>query len=160
MAFFHPPAWIFATSEKIYVVKLDLNKKVFLRERKRHTASRVAALSPDLPTGATPSSPDWGGGGRYCHPVPIQSHQGVPPFFLTGGYPSSSDREYSHPVPGRMGGTPIRKNGGTVRTGWGYPPPPVRTWRGTPPVGEWGYPLWSEPPPPDGLEMGSPPLPV
>ena len=64
--------------------KICNNKKVLLRERMRHTARPVAALSPDwggegdphpvltgggvLPSssnrgGGTPSSPDWGGGG-------------------------------------------------------------------------------------------------
>ena len=95
------------------------NKKV-LRERKRHTARRVAVLSPDPVL-------IWGEG-RGSHRV------------LTGPPP--------HPVPmGRgyplLSGYPLLgKNGGASCLGrWGYP---LAADRGTPPIGRWGYP----PPPP------------
>ena len=49
----------------------EQHKKVLPRERKRHTARRVVALTPNLLTGG-------GGGGGYSYPVvtggiPIQS---------------------------------------------------------------------------------------
>ena len=70
---------------------LKLNKKVLLRERKRHTTRRVAsacyaALSSDC--GGTPSRPGWG-------PTPIQSSLGwgggcTPIQSLTEGTPIQS----------------------------------------------------------------------
>ena len=88
------------------------NKKVLLRERKRHTDHRVAALSPDFPTGRVPSSsPDrWG--------TPIQSQRGGIPYQSQGGgTPSSPHGGYPHPVPtGGYAGLPpsVRKNWGTL----------------------------------------------
>ena len=60
-------------------MKLDTNKKVLLRERKRHTSRRVAsARYGDL-------SPDGGGG--VPHPV---LDGGRYPILLTGGTPIQS----------------------------------------------------------------------
>ena len=97
----------------------DSNKKVLLRERKRHISSRAeSGRSADLSTG----------GGGYPHPVPMG---GVYPIqsWLGGGYPIQSQLGgYPHPVP--TGGVPwgspinqmgippsIRKDGGTPRCG-------------------------------------------
>ena len=104
------------------------NKKVLLRERKRHTARRVArARYADLSGGEYPVPcpggypvPCWGGG--YSIPCP-------------GGYP----------MPG-LGHTPSQVRGGYPILGFGgYPisgPPPDLRW-GTPPQPHlgWGTPL-------------------
>ena len=141
------------------------NKKVLLRERKRHTTRRVtsaryAALSNG--EGGTPSSPRWG----------------VPHWVLAmGDTPSSPDQGVSHPVlvggmgvphPVLAGGTPgyplpSRPGMGypsSSRPGMGYPPsrpgmdsphphpqsrpvmgyPPVQTCGGVPPPVE----VWTD----------------
>ena len=101
-----------------------LNKKVLLRERKRHTARRVVStpsvVLPGYPPrqGTTPPWPDLAGGG-----VP---DQGIP----QPGYPPSQ-------------GNPLAR----------VPPPPSWTWQGTPqlPHGILGnvakhYGIWVPPP--------------
>ena len=95
-----------------------LNKKVFLRERKRHIAhhvasARYAALSPDGGGGVTRSRPEHGG-------YPIQSCVG----WGGGVPPSSSGWGISLSTPG-MG-----------------VPPLVQTWEGVPPCPDlgMGYP--------------------
>ena len=93
-----------------------LNRKVLLRERKRHTARRVDALCPD---GGTISGPDGG----YPHPVLTG---GYPHPIQTGDVPPSGRMGY--PLSGRMGITPIRKDRGTPCQWMGYPPPPVEVW--------------------------------
>ena len=107
------------------------NKKVLLRERKRHTARRVAsARYADL-------SPDNG------------------PILLTRGLPHPVlDRRYSHPVsmgvpwgtphPDLRWGTPQSAGWGTPHPGlrWG---PPVQTWDGVSPCPDLG---WGTPYPP------------
>ena len=136
------------------------NNKVLLRERKRHTARRVAsaryaALSPDERGGGGCTHPvlDWGGyticcvasacyagggGGIY----PIQSWWGVshpvmaPPTIQTwpGGYP-----RYPPPYRPGQGGTPGTPHHPDL--GWGTPPPPSDLGWGTPhPDLEWGTP--------------------
>ena len=110
-----------------------VNKKVLLRERKRHTthnvgSARYAALSPDLGGGGGPPSSANGG---YPHPVlmgRIYHHQvltGVPPSRFDWGTPSSSNRVFPGvPPSGRMAVPPSgRMVVPPVRTGWGYPPP-------------------------------------
>ena len=87
------------------VVKIKSNKKVLLRERKRHTARCVVST----PRG-TPPRPDLAGG------------------TLPGGVPYLGT-----PRPDLAGGVPCR--GGTPLAGYphspaGYPP---CTWQGTPP---------------------------
>ena len=103
-----------------------LNKKVLLRERKRHTTRRVASAAM------------LGGVG---YPVP-----GL------GGYPIPGLGGVPHPrgVPSpRSGGYPIPGPGGVPHPdlGWGTPParlgmgyPPDQTWDGIPPRPEMGYP--------------------
>ena len=49
---------------KRHIQKTYVNKKVLLRERRRHTARRVASSR------SVAMSPDWGGG-VYSHPVPM-----------------------------------------------------------------------------------------
>ena len=103
--------------------KLKKNKKVLLRERKRHTARRVAsaryaALSNWWGVGGTPSSSGWRG-------YPIQSRVG-------GVTPSSPDRGV---------GTPVQTLGAVL--------PPSAEW-GSPCLDlEWGIPHpdlgWSTP---------------
>ena len=88
------------------------NKKVLLRARKRHTARRVAALSPKRDV--TSSSPDGG----YPHPVRTR----VLPIRTGWGYPL-----HPHPPSGRMG-VPLLSGRMIVPPlhweGWGYPLPP------------------------------------
>ena len=95
-----------------------INKKILLRERKRHTTRHVVALSPGgehhhpvTIVGSTPIQ-SWLGGG-----VHIQSWWGVPPSSLNGGY--------SHPVPIEAG-TPIQawQEVSPSSPNRGYPPSP------------------------------------
>ena len=120
-------------------------KKVLLRERKRHTARRVASA-------------------RY---VDLSPDRGVPyPADGGGGYPSSPGLGVPHPV---LGGTPFQVwTGGTPHPdlGWRYPPSPLQQ-DGVPPSQVWdgGTPDLSRPgmgsvPPPPIERMGySPPSP-
>ena len=95
------------------------NKKVLLRERKRHTARRVAsaryaALSSGggrVTPGTPPSRPGQGYPGYHPHHPDLA---GVPP----------------HPRPG-MGYPP------TIQTWPGYPP--TQTWDGVPPTSDLGW---------------------
>ena len=116
------------------------NKKVLLRERKRHTARRVAsaryaALSHGGRGGGYPIQPwVWG--------YPIQS-------WLREGYP-----DVTPPHPDMGWGTPHPD------LGWGTKPP-IQTWDWVPPSAGWGTPAWTwdgEPPHPD-LGWGTPPSP-
>ena len=146
------PGWICDRRKNL------IYKKVLLRERKRHTARRVArtrytALSggyliqtwlgvPWLPPpsiiqtwlGVTPSRPGWG--------VP----QVPPPPDLVGGYPIQTWLGGSPGTPpGLVGGYSIQTwSGGTPsRPGWGYSvyPPPSRPGMGYPPPNlRWGTP--------------------
>ena len=127
------------------------NKKVLLRERKRHTARRIAstrcaALSnPDLLGGGVPHPrsrgrgtpvPDPGGlpcprlGGRGTpvpgpggYPCPRSGGGVVHP--RSGGYPIPRSRGYPVPDPG---GVPHPRSGGYPIPGLGgYP---IQTWSG------------------------------
>ena len=120
-----------------------MNKKVLLRERKRHTAccvasARTAALSSDR-----------GGVGKYPHPV------------LTGRYPHPVSMGQAIPIqsqplwvcPARVfphqpdGSTHYQLDGGTpLLAKWGYPPPHEEGWgpsdrknEVTPLSARWGY---------------------
>ena len=132
------------------------NKKVRLRERKRHTARRVASahfadLSPDkgvphpvLDRGYSIQS--WMGGGTpsspgYPHPGPHLVLDGGTPSSLGWGTPSS---------PGQ-GVSPSSLDGGVPQgipcpdLGWGYPHPadggtPIQTWGGVSPHPDLGTP--------------------
>ena len=107
----------------VYYRSQNQNKKVLLRERKRHTARRVAsASSPGQ--GSTPSIPDRGvphpvlDGGT--HPVlgrgyPILSWMGIPPF-IPGQRVLPSRPGLGYPPSGPGWGTPSRP-------GMGYPCP-------------------------------------
>ena len=160
----------------------SVNKKVLLRERKRHTARRIAttrcaALSnPDLVWGGCGypvPGPGWGypvsGLGGYPVPgpggVPSPRSGGVPQSQVWGGTPSQVRGE---PIPG-LGDTPSRPGQGegcTLGTsllrpgmeyplpgpGMGYPPYLDLGW-GTPPT--W---TWDVVPPLPRPEMGTPHL--
>ena len=107
------------------------NKKVLVRERKRHTArwvasARSAFLSPDG-GGGTPIQSWLGGGGL---PPSSPDDRGVPPSSPDMGVPPSSrDGGYAHPI--TIGGYPIQSR----------PPPPPVSWMGVPTLSAgWGYP--------------------
>ena len=133
-------------------LQLESHKKILLRERKRHTARRVASTTSVVLT-------QRGG----VHHLRSRSRWGVP-------HPRSR-REVPHPWPGgtpsqvQTGGTPSQVWMGGLPHPWGYPslagvphcpdlgwgtPPPsgpgqgtpVWTWLGYPPEWTWpGYPL-------------------
>ena len=112
------------------------NKKVLLRERKRHTARRVS------------SAPRYAGGGRY----PIPGLGGVPHPRSKGGTPSQvwgvlSPRSGGVPSP-RSGGLPSPRSGrGTPSQVWGVPHPDLVR-RGYPLDLRWGTPQnWDGVPP-------------
>ena len=110
-------------------VKLFLHKKVLLRERKRHTAHRVAntpyvVLSMGYPI------PGWGVPRPWVPPPPVLTWPGGTPS-QDRAYPSSGA---TPPVLTWLGGTPSQ-DGGTPQKGhgtsgsiiewrWGTPPPP------------------------------------
>ena len=120
------------------------NKKVLLRERKRHTArhvasTRCAALSnPDLVPGQGGGIRSQVQGGVGGYPVPGPGWGGGCTCSQVWGVPSPRSRGY--PIPGLGEGTPSRPVwGGTLGTplprpgmGYpltgpemGYPPPPT-----------------------------------
>ena len=129
--------------------KFLCNKKVLLRDRKRHTARHIAS--------AHYSALSNGGGG-----YPIQSWWGTPSSY-GGGYPIPGlDRGY--PIPGLEGGFPSSPDKGVsqgtpIQTWVGVPP--VHTWNGVPPCRPWwGTPLiqtWDEVTPYPDLGWSTPP---
>ena len=160
-------------------VKSVTYKKVLLRERKRHTARRVAsARYADLSGGGTPSQVRGGGTpthvweGRVLRPMseggtPSQVWGGIPSQVWGGvlhprsrGVPHSRSRG-GYPIPGQGERVPhpdLVKRGtpGTPPPcsgpGMGYPP--ARLGWGTPPQPDLG---WSTPQP--DLGWGTPRLP-
>ena len=120
------------------------NKKVLLRERKRHTARRV-------------SSARYAGGG-----YPIPGLGGTPSQVWGGGYPIPGLVE-GHPVPGlgitlsQVRGAPHPRSGGYPIPGLGAVPLSqvwpggTQTWDGVPPL------TWDGVPPPARPGMGYPP---
>ena len=96
------------------------NKKVLLRERKRHTARRVASnRCVPGPGGGLPGLRSGGGG------YPVLGLGGALPGPRSGGVPGPRSRG----VPGpRSGGYPIPGLGGTLGT------PSTWTWDGVPPL--------------------------
>ena len=128
------------------VVEIEQNKKVLLRERKRHTARRVVSTPSVVlpgypPQQGTPPILTWPGG--YLTRVPPRP--GYPP----GGVPDQGTPLARIPPPSWPG------RGGT----WpGYPPARVPPWGGTWP----GYPPGQGTPParvpPGGVpDQGTPP---
>ena len=126
------------------------NKKVLLRERKRHTARHVA--SARFADGGTPSSHGWGGypiqswmggtpcprsglrGGGVLHPILNRGYPRVSSLGWGGGYPGLP------PIPGLDRGLSRSDDrGGT----------PVLILDGVPPSAEWGTPrpdlVWGTP---------------
>ena len=87
-------------SKLLFRAKKSVNKKVLMRERKRHTArhvasARYATLSNGWGRGGTPSSP----GGRYPH-HPDLVGGGVPPNHPDLGWGTPPPRpEMGYPLP-------------------------------------------------------------
>ena len=159
-----PTIWpIFQDNYKQVFQKLH-NKKVLLREHKRHAARWVASAryadlsnggeggNPSSPGGGYPYHPDLAGG--YPHP-PFRPGPGVPPIHpwdLAWGVP--------HPrsVRGVPGVPPHHPD-----LGWGNPPsrpgmespPPIQTWDEVPPSVQ----TWDEVPPVQMCDGVPPPPP-
>ena len=123
----------------------NLNKKVFLRERKRHTTRSVASAC-------------FANGGGVPHPLldggyPIKSWMG-------GGYPIQSWMGGRYPIQSWMGGTPscLGCGGGHPIQSWtgSYP---IQSWMGYPPSAEWATSIqtWDGVPPCPDLGWGTPP---
>ena len=125
----------------LHNIKIILDKKVLLRERKRHTAHRVASIPYVVLTGYPPGQgtpparvPPWPGypPARVSPPARVPPQPGYPPW---PGYPPNQ-------------GTPPGQ--GTPQPGYppwsGYPPKP-----GYPPRP--GYPPWPGYPPGQGTPL-------
>ena len=115
----------------LFLFESNINKKVLLRERKRHTARRVVSTpSVVLPRVPPPGGGTWPGypPGGYRTWVPPRGYQTrVPPRGGTGpGYPPGG---YRTQVPPREGGY------------WTWVPPWGGTWPGYPPWGGTRTPL-------------------
>ena len=122
--------WSFSRTHRID------NKKVLLRERKRHTTRRVASTHYAVPDGVYPLSwdltwtpfPGLDGGG---YPFPGLDRGGGTPFQVWMGEGVTQSQVWKGVQPPSqvcMGGTPIRKDGGPPLSGKiGGSPPPVRT---------------------------------
>ena len=93
------------------------NKKVLLRERKRHTARRVASARYAALMGGVPRVPPHHPDLARVPPTPGMGY--LPPSRPVRGTPP-------HPRPGMGYPTP------SSRPGWGTPPP-TQTWDGVPP---------------------------
>ena len=107
-------------------VNTNSHKKVLLRERKRHTARRVASTRY-----AALSNPDLVGG--VPHPDLVGGYPGYPPE-LGWGTPRTG-----------MGYPPQTLNWVPPRPGMGYPL--ARPGMGYPPKLGWGTPTWDRVPP-------------
>ena len=104
------------------------NKKVHLRERKRHTARRVAVASACYSGGGTQSTPpDLGRG------TPLDLKWGTPPPGSGMGYPPYLDLGWGTPPTWTWDGVPplpyLELRWGTpspphLELRWGTPPPP------------------------------------
>ena len=162
----------------IEVLNIFVNKKVLLREHKRHTARRVASARfadwggvphPILDGGGVPSTPrprsGWRGTpsnlGRGACPRSGRGGGGYPIQSWTGGYPPSA--EWDTPNQTWDGVPPIQTWDGVPpqsRPGMGYPPSPDLGW-GTPhPDLGWDTPpvqTWDGVPPCLNLGWGTPP---
>ena len=129
----------------IYNTNLNFNKKVLLRERKRHTARRAASTrhgmgTPSSHGGGYPTQSWWGG---VLHPVMVGGYPGTPhPDLARGrGTPTSHGWGVPHPV---MMGVPH-----PVMVGGTWVPLTIQTWPG-------GYPIQSSRyPPPSKPSRGS-----
>ena len=109
-------------------------KKVLLRERKRHTARRVASTHYAVPVGGTsPLSWDLTWTVGYLLPRPGWGRR-VP-------HPRSGYGGRGTPFPGLDGGYPLPRSGWRDTPFLGQGTPPSRPGRGTPPpLGRMGYP--------------------
>ena len=152
----------------IFIIFNQLNKKVLLRERKKHTARRVASTRHTL-TVWVPPCPDLDGEG---YPILVMGGEvpQVPPILtwdLDGGYsmpgycPHQQDGVPPLPIQTWHGKPPSSAGWGTPPSpdlGWGTPPSrpgmgysPIWTWDGIPPRPGMGYPPprpWMGYPPP------------
>ena len=103
-------------AKNFYMTEISHNKKVLLREHKRHTARRVASARYAVLSNGGGGTPSSHGGGGY----PIQSWWGgtpsSPDWWWEGGYPIQSWLGVLHLVLtwGTLGTTPSRP-------GMGYP---------------------------------------
>ena len=130
----------------LFYEKQVQDKKVLLRERKRHTARRVAsacyaALYPDGGGGPHPG-PQARSRCRGIHPRSKGAGEANPSQVWIGGYPiPGTDEGYS--IPGQDGGTPIPPPGpgmGYPHTDLGYDTSPHLDlgWSTPPQSAEWG----------------------
>ena len=104
-----------------YYTKIRVyNKKILLRERKRHTARRLAcARFADWRGGGWYPIQSWTGGGGLSHPVLDWGGGGVTPSSLGWGVPQGTPHSRS----AQGWGVPRSADGGTQSSlGWGYPP--------------------------------------
>ena len=144
---------------KVQKLKKELNKKVLLRECKRHTARREASVRYAAP------SPTEGGGlphpvlnGGYPTVPPKQTWDGVSPI-QTWDVPPDQTWEWGTPCldlgmgypPSRpgMGYPPVQTSDGVpphpnLGMGYSLPPPPIQTRDGVSPHPDLG---WGTPPP-------------
>ena len=127
-------------------LNLHTNKKVLLRERKRHTARRVAVASACYPGGGGYPIPGRGGylilgpgegGGVYPIPGPGDTLSqvwggGVPSQVWGGEQGTLSHVRVGVPHPRSWGGTPSHGVPPRSDLGWGTPPP-GQTWDRVPP---------------------------
>ena len=132
-------------------MKRKQNKKVLLRERKRHTARRVVSTRSVV----LPGYPPRGGVPGQVPPRGVPRPSQVPP----GGYPVRyPPRGYPDPPRGTQSGTPPGGTQTRTRSGTplgGYPvryPPGGSTRSGTPPRGG----TWSGTTPREGTWSGTP----
>ena len=149
---------LFNSSGKMYILAIDgsymMNKKVLLRERKRHTARHVVSTPSVVLPGYPPPPPPGGGGGGVTGPgSPLGGYRTwVPPGGGGGGYLTRVP-----PPPPRGGGGGVPDLGTPPPRGvpdLAPPPPP-------PPGGGGGVPDLGTPPPPPGEggvpDLGTPP---
>ena len=119
--------------------KTIINKKVLLRERKRHTARHVVNTPFCCPNWVPSPVLTWLGGGGYPTWVPAPPGSRVPP--LAGYPPGRVPLPAGYPLPGPGGGVPPCQ--GSPLAGYplaGYPtpgpgrvPPQGTPWQGIPP---------------------------
>ena len=122
------------------IAKKYINKKVLLRERKRHTARRVASTPYVVLTGYPPTRvPPWPG----YPPGRVPPHQGTPPARVPPwpGYPQGYPPSQGTPLPGYPPGqgTP------PARPGRVPPPPPgcpMAFWEMLQSIMGYGSPPW------------------
>ena len=105
------------------VIEILRNKKVLLRERKRHT-DRGVSSTPSVTRGGVPPRPGPTGRGYPRWGTPCQ---GTPPARSDGGY-----LRWGTPLARSDRGGGTGTSGGVPPPGWlhlaGVPPPPLQVW--------------------------------